>query len=540
MLSSKNFVITIGNYGAVVALHDNNDVRNKIFLEELSEESKIDLRNLFNKNESTPISVILDTIDQSYKKKSYPSIKRKDLLHIIKRDMASDGDKESFKNFILTDNKKTAAATKTLSKQECLFVSTSNSETINKWLEFLLDMPNRLIGVYMLPVESFQLFELLKSDIKKVSKVRGKSNDLYFLIVQNKVSGVRQVIFSERGIVFTRAVNYNFAEKDFLEKYEQDIYSTFEYLKRLFPDIRISEIDIINIFSNEVLNSIKSIGSSELNFINYTPFQAASKIGYDKLLPENANYCDLLMSKVFAKSKKILKFTTPRINVLERFFNALRLSRYFNALLATIVIVTGAVVFFFKDQTKELLAKVEMEKIAATQNLNRVTLPTLESVELTENGNPLDIERVIDFGKIDENLADVGVDFNQLYIKLRFLKDSDARVSSFSYTLPSFNSKNPTPSKKYSISFKGELTNKSGDIDDLFKAFDSLTTKTKKIFEKDEIRYSDLPRNIDFVQKYYTYPIDFTISGNSATPAANPPASPAPNPQASNNPVSSN
>ena len=40
-----------------------------------------------------------------------------------------------------------------------------------------------------------------------------------------------------------------YQQKDFLEKYEQDIYSTFEYLKRLFPDLPISGIKIVNIFS---------------------------------------------------------------------------------------------------------------------------------------------------------------------------------------------------------------------------------------------------------------------------------------------------
>ncbi len=531
MLSKRSFVITIGNYGMVVALHSNNDVKNKIFLEELNEESKIDLRNLFSKNSSTPISVILDTIDQSYKTKSYPSIKRRDLAHIIKRDMASDGDKESFKNYILADNKKNSNSKKISNKQECLFVSSSNSETINNWLSFLLDMPNRLIGIYMLPVESFQLFDLLKSDIKKSSTVRFRNNDLYFLVLQNKVSGVRQIIFSEQGIIFTRSVNYDFNERDFLEKYEQDIYSTFEYLKRLYPDIRISEIDIINIFSSDILNRLKSIGSTELNFVNYTPFQVATKIGCDKLLPENANYCDLLISKVFAKSKKILKFSTPKINVLEKFFSALQLSYYFNALLIAVVCITAVVVFFFSDRTKELLTKVELEKKMVTENLNKIKLPTItDSTELTENGSSLDAGRIIDFGKIDEALSSIGTDFVQLYIKLRFLKDHNARLASFLYALPSFDSKNPSPSARYSITFKGEILNKSGDIDDLFKEFDSLTIKTKKVFGKSSVQYSDLPRNIDFVQKYYSFPIDFTISSDT-TPS---------NYSASDNPISSN
>ena len=38
MISKKNFVITIGNYGSVVALHESNEIKNKIFINSLLED----------------------------------------------------------------------------------------------------------------------------------------------------------------------------------------------------------------------------------------------------------------------------------------------------------------------------------------------------------------------------------------------------------------------------------------------------------------------------------------------------------------------
>ncbi len=515
MLSSKkSFVITIGNYGAVVALHDGNDIKSKIFLDELTDEAKPDLKKLFTKNDFIPIYIILDTIDQSYKKKTYPLIKRSDLEHIVKRDMASDGDNESFKGFIIANNKKKIGnkIVSTSSRSECLFVSVSNSEIVNNWIDFILEMPNHLVGIYMLPIESFKFFQLLQSDIKANSKAKDIGNEsVYFLIVQNKVSGVRQIIFSEQGIIFTRSVNYNFKEKDFLEKYEQDIYSTFEYLKRLIPDIRISEIDIVNIFSSEVLAQIKTITSSELNFINYTPFEAASKSGFKKVLPENSNYCDLLISKVFANNKKILKFTTPRIKVLEKFFTTLKVTYFLNVALSFTVFASILIVFLFGDKNTDLLFQAESSRLNAMREFSSIKLPTSAETGLTENGNPVDIERVIDFGKVHEFFSGIGTDIVKFYTNLRFLKSNDVKLYNFTYSLQSFDYKNPA-SSKYLVSFKGDLANKSGDIDDLFKGFDSLAVKTKKNFSGQTVRYTEIPRNIDFVQKYYTFPVEFTVS----------------------------
>lgn len=515
MLSRKrSFVVTIGDYGAVVALHDDNKIKTKIFLEDLTEESKIDLKNLFSKNHSLPVSVILDTIDQSYKKKSYPPIKKSDLEQIIKRDMTSDGDNESFKGYILNDNRKKSGkkAVSPATRSDCIFVSTSNSEAITKWIDFLLEMPNHVLGIYMLPIESFNLLSLLKKDIKDNSRAKNTGLDsIYFVIIQNKVSGVRQIIFSDHSIVFTRSVTYDFKERDFLEKYEQDIYSTFEYLKRLIPDVRISEIDIINIFSSDAISQIKTISSSELNFVNYTPFEAATKIGYVKILPENSNYCDLLISKVFSNSKKILKFTTPRIKILERFFTGLRYSYYFNVLLSAVLILSALIVFVVGNKNTDLLSKAESAKLLAMEELSGIKLPNATENALTENGNVVEIERMIDFGKVNELMTSIGADISTFYNKLRFVKNNDVKLEEFQYSLQSFEYKNPTKTK-YSFVVRGVLSNSSGDIDDLFKGFDFLTSNTKKTFEDQTIRFTEIPRNIDFVQKYYTLPIEFTVS----------------------------
>lgn len=503
MFSEANIVVTIGNYGAVVAFHGRTSIENKIFLDELNEEAKKQLRTVFEKNKSAHIYVLLDTVDQSYKKKVYPLIRKSDLVRIVKRDMTSDGDKESLKNYIILNTEKTKTKQKA-SKRECLFVSSSNSEVINRWLEFLLDMPNRLVGIYMLPIETYSLFKLLKNDILAQSKIHNKKNNLYCLVMQNKVSGIRQVVLSDQGIIFTRVVNYNFEQADFLEKYEQDIYSTFEYLKRLFPDLLMVDLDIINIFPKEILESIKRIQNVELNFIGYTPYEVATKTAIDKVVPENSNFCDLLISRIFSKEKKILKFTIPKIVVLEKFFLTLKVSYFANLLLAVLICATIVISIFSESTIRQSIDLVETQKFSALE-----TLLKLKRTALIEG---TDISKVTDFGKMEEALGSVGIDFTDYYINLKFLKDFDVKLNSFGYSVSGFNAKAPTNNTNYQISFGGTVLNKSGDIEDLFKEFDALVNEVKKNLSNNQIKYSELPRDINFNQKYYSFPIDFTLT----------------------------
>ncbi len=260
MFSEKKIAITIGNAGAVVTLHEKNEIKNKIFIDELRPETKEELRSFFIKNESAHVYLLLDTVDQTYKKKIYPSVRKSDLAQIIKRDMATANEPNSINNYLVLNQHKFFSSASN-NRWECLFISSSTSGLVGEWMEFLLEMPTHFAGIYMLPIETFQLFKALKPIIKSHSKVANKRNDLYCFIIQNKVSGIRQIVFSDNGIVFTRVVNYDTKSSDFLEKYEQDIYSTFEYLKRLFPDLSMSELDIVNILSSDILETVKTINN---------------------------------------------------------------------------------------------------------------------------------------------------------------------------------------------------------------------------------------------------------------------------------------
>lgn len=517
MLSEKNIVVTIGNYGAIITVHNGNKIENDIFFAELNDEAKSAISDVCKANKKTPIYVLLDTIDQSYKKKIYPAVTRSDLNKIIKRDIASDGDSSSLKNYLVMNskaNKGKKGKDANQSRWECLFISSSDSELTNKWIDFLLELPNRLVGIYMSPVETFGLYQALQNTIKFQSKAKNKRNEICCLILGNKVSGTRQIVFTNQGIIFTRIVNYEFDKPDFPEKYEHDIYSTFEYLKRISPNLNISDLDIVNIFSSKVISTISSsINNPELSVINLTPSEAAAKCGYTSMASSESDHCDELISKVFSK-KKILRFTNPKISVFEKFYLVIKGSYYTTLLMIVMIFVVGVLIMEGQKNISESIYEVETKKYESSKKLADLKKLAFEGAKISEEDKIVSAERVIDFGKIDEALTIKSSGFDGYFSKFKFLRKSNVKLKSYSYKLSQFTDKSPSNSVGAEVSISGNIINQNGDIDGLFKEFDSFISETKKNFSNSQLKYEELPRTLDFNTKYFSYPVKIAISDN--------------------------
>ncbi len=516
-MARKNIVITIGNYGSIITVHKGKKIENKIFLnkEDFNQENKDKISAFFKKNKSLPSYILIDTLDQTYKKKRFPSVNPLDLRKMAHRSLSSEGDKDSLKNFMIINKK----AIKNLDKKDrhwdCLFISSPQSEEIKEWIRFLVDMPNYLVGIYMLPVECYNLFKLIKnSTFSKEEKLTSKKkNDLYCIIIQNKVSGIRQIVFSQDSIVFTRVVTYEFAKSDFVEKFEQDIYSTFEYLKRIYSDLQIEEMRVINIFSKKVNSQLQESLSKDLSCSFLTPHELSKKINLESVVPEKSKYCDVLISKIFSSSKKVMKFQSPKLKFVSKFFNGLQFSYFLNLALS---ICIAALVLFTVLNKQNLSAKIENTEIDKFKALKKVTsmkLSTLNNGQDRVEGVNLSFERIADFGKIDESIGSIGQDIFEFYKKLSYLQGLNLKIKSFVFNLQGFNHQSPIK-VQYLYKMSGDVFNESGDIEDLFREFDSLTVQTRKKFEKKKITFSELPKNIDFSQKYYSFPVFFSIEGN--------------------------
>ena len=517
MLSQQNIVITIGNYGSIIAVHNKNKIITRIFLkkEDFSSNNYNRISEIFKKYKKFSVYILVDTLDQVYKKKSLPFVNRWDIKKLIDRSLKSEGGKDIINNYTLINNAKDIKKLKKADRSwDVLFISSPISKEIKEWVDFLIDMPNYFFGIYMLPVESYSLFLKIKPliDHNKANdnKVALKDYRLYCIIIRNKVSGTRQIVFSDDTIVFTRVVNYDFKSKDFPEKIDQDIYATYEYLKRIYVDLKIEDIKIIAVFSDTINDILKKYNSHEFKYSFFNPFDLSNKIGYNNIINKNSKHCDLLISRVFSQSKKKMLFNTPKLKYINKFYNIVQYTYISNLAVITLILFFILFLLLQINISKGNIKRAKLESIDINNNLIELKSKTLKSAKLSKKDETVSFERVIDIGKIDEFFKKHDNDFFSFYKKLSYFSKININVSQFNFTLENYDIIKMSDSK-YRYNIVGEIFNQSGDIEDLFKEFDSLLVETSKTYDQNIINFSELPKDIDFSKKYYSFPINFSV-----------------------------
>ncbi len=509
-MKKKNAIIfTIGEKGTILSIHDSKSISNKVFFEEFDDQVKESINKILSKNKTQNIYITFDTLDQSFKKKDFPSMKKGDLKLLIKREIDIDPDKESLKSYIIlnSDNK---------SKNkpwEVIFVSFSIHKNTQNLLEYIYNLPNRVVGIYLLPIESISLIDSINSTADN----KDKKDKIDCLVTKTKVSGMRQTIYNNNQILFTRLLDYDSSDPNFLRKYEKDIYASFEYLKRIFPEASIAKFHITNILSKKAISLISKMKNIELNMESHTPYQIAKIIDKDFSISENTKSSDLVSSRsFFKKTKEILKFSTPQILKAQKTYLLMKSSYFFNiAILFGIGILSiGSISKISKSE--EMINVVKIKKLN-TQNELNYTKKKLEEkeAELRKKYPQADISgnKIIEIGQINESLHEIeNLPFKE-YVKLSFLTKHNVKIKNVSYKIDNFKPENPQ-NKKFEIAIDAELMNPSGDVDELFVKYDEFKYELEKKYKKDyKVSINDIPKNINLAKKYHSFTLKINISG---------------------------
>jgi hypothetical protein len=508
MIDKKKFTISIGDYGIIISLHHGNNVQNKILIANLSDSNKDQLFEFFSKHKSTPTHILVDTTNQNYKRKTYPPLNIFDFHKLAKKDLKKEFEnkEKSLNNYYYSKGRD--------KKWDCIFVSTALSDEIEKWTEFLLGAPNNFIGIYMLPVETYRLAKSIFDLSKEISPADKNHQQILSFIVQNKISGTRQIIFADQNIVFTRVVNYDFDNKNFAARFEQDIFRSNEYLKMIFPNLKYQDVAIINIMPDDIIKKIKHISSHDIRFTNYNPKEISEKLGISKAVTSDGNFSDIIIANFFANHKKTLKFLNYNLTLLFRLRLTIRSAWVLNFIIIAATIFIYAQSNIQKNVFDDKLSKIKSQKLKLTKNLQKVSSEALDLDEKTdiENEERNDLaDEIIDFGKIDEIISKNNNKIISTFNKLVFIKNYSVAIESFSYKIIDYKPELTTNKIKRMFYLRGVLSDESGDIEDLFRKFDNLNLETKEQFASDAIQYSELPSNVDFSKKYYSFPVNLTI-----------------------------
>jgi hypothetical protein len=494
----KTIVLNIGDRGTIISLHKGNDITKKLFINKLTNDVIEKLKKFFDENKRVPICILLDTIGQNYNHKTFPSVNRFDLYSLVKRKFEQEIPKKDLKGKIFIDRDKVTK------KWNYLFISSPVDSPLKEWLAFINTLENRLQGIYFLPLEMQNFASTL---LKKMQFTKNLKPKWLLIVTQNKVSDLRQIATNNDILIFTRLLNKDSMKLNFGEKLKNDVLRTCEYLKRFSTSFKMKDLMVITITDKETKEKLKNIKIQNVNFVKFTPYEVAKKFNLsDDVISTETKFFDILISSIFIKGKKVLKFFDADIYKLNQlFFVYTFLKNAFLFLTLLIGLIIGLRIYY--------KANFEIRNETIVQDIANKT-KILQAKKEEEFGLESEsVEEIMDIGTISQIIQDSKKDpFNSL-AKFYNVQGNLSVAYNIRWGLVNFDFENLNKKFKYNVNYEVILLNKSGNIDDLFKKFDLFVKKLSEVFPKNKVTYSKLPSNIDFNKKYYSFPIKVNIEG---------------------------
>jgi hypothetical protein len=561
IFSAKQFFITFGNGRITVFLYRGKKLLSKTSFAQLNEDNKKQIEKLCLKNRSADISILVDDGESTFQRKNYSAGNKQDIKNLAEKEINSNPSKLTLRKYEIfkvpnsdhSNQKSTKLATKKQSF-DIIFASLIVSGGLEDLLNTILEMPNYLAGLYLIPVEVEKVYssnyskffkaKLAKEvqDNKKLLKdkndqglLAGKQNlgrsltkrGFQCLVFATHAGGLRYLISSEFGLIFTRIVEYQAEDKDFAYKFNKDIYRSFEYLKRIYPDIVYEDFMIEAIFPSEILEKIKQKQDFDFKIRYLSLSEFATELNFRQYQDSGEGKCDSLFTALFAGRKLSIRFSNAKMKIVDRLVMILKASRIFNLAILFGLLCFVAYAVIKDSELLDSLDRVSEEKLLLTKKLVNINKNSLkEKLEDADNQqlateeedqdkiaeSKITVEKVIDIGRLYEALGVEPYHHIEAYKKLEILNKFDVNITGFLYEKPMLERKNPKKVDSYNLAFYGILFNKTGDVEELFKNFDGFTQNVKKEFADFEITNRELPRDIDFSRKYYEAQIQFKVT----------------------------
>ncbi len=309
----NQFVIVIGDDGAILCHYVNNQLSSRVFVDSPNSEEVKLFEKLLASYPNHPVTLLVDVMEQSYTQQVLPPVSSIGLVPQIQRRMKRDLRENDLNNFIVTGR-----STDGRKDWNVLFISLANSEPFSKWLDFILGQKNKFGGVYLLPVESVKLVQDLK--VRLTDTV---APEWEIVLLHNKTGGFRIITYRNEKLVFARLAQNLIGEnipEVVVGNLEQEIQNTFEYLKRLgFRTEASSKVTVVA--STEILEKLdtKVLKFGEVNL--FSPYQISEVLSLPETVNPKDKYADVFMASHFAAQKKhSLKFHTKQTKVLDSLY----------------------------------------------------------------------------------------------------------------------------------------------------------------------------------------------------------------------------
>ena len=469
----KEFVLTIGDEGAVLLYLENGLVRKRLFAASPSE--AVAFSKLIMSDNSVPIYLFVDTMEQNYELQALPPVGRFAIKSIIKRKMESHDQNEIQGIHPIGRSKD--------ERKEWLylFITLSEITPFSDWMDFIGQFENIFKGIYLLPLETTLL-------IKDFKKRHNNKSRWQILVSHNKVGGFRQVILRDENLLFTR-LTQPLAEQNpeiIAGNIEQETRNTIEYLKRF--SLRDDEaVDMYFICAEEIKKSLDLEQFELHNIISFTPYEAALKLDMEQAVGKDDKFGDVLLSTYFIKSKKhlleVFNDTSRKLKKLYDISFYAKVATFIAApiILASTLYLSNNIYNIYKDISFE-----EKEKKIAEDNYQK-SLDEARKI-------PMDINIVSDVIYLYETISEGVSSPLPLVAKFGEIASGKALVYSISWSASDIIEVRKTNGIIFeNATFKIRLLEKSRELNKITIASDDFVKAMKKWMPNYTVKPARLP-----------------------------------------------
>ena len=349
---NTRFTLLIGDEGAILLYMKGSTVISRQFVPDASESNLEELRATIVEDRKAQITMVIDSIDQSFVQQTLPPVSSLSVQKLIKRRLDRDFKPADIKGAMLLGKEKEGRK-----DWNFLMISVEKSPQLVLWLDFVMTFDNRFRGIVLLSVEAGIFVKNLERSLG-ISPKTGTGSEWKILVSHNKVGGFRQIILRNGRLIFTRlALPVGEPAPAVVAGHiEQEMVSTIEYLKRFGYNPRAG-LDVYVLASEDVCKLVEVRRLDAKNFHAFSPHMIAQQLGMKGATQPTDQFGDVVLAaSVGSIRKNILKLTT----IESRLFDKFQLFKYGQRLVATFGAL-GLIIFAAYTGYGVLLTQSELE-----------------------------------------------------------------------------------------------------------------------------------------------------------------------------------
>lgn len=491
------FVLVIGDDGGILTLLGGGKVVRRLFAPSAEKEHIKPFIELLYEHEDVPIYVLCDMIDQSYVRHTLPPVSPLSINKLVKRRLDRDFAPEDIKGALSLGREKTGRK-----EWNFMLISLANSDALQQWMDPILEMPNRCMGIYLLPVEVQQFIQQLSQ--KLTASDQESDSEWKVLVAHDKVGGFRQVVLKDNQLIFTRLTQYSpdLPVEVTAGNIEQEVLNTIEYLRRLAYS-ESSGLDIYMILSQDLKDvvDIMKYGARRVNL--FTPFEISQMMRLPQAALSGDRFSDVVISANFGVHQRpVLKLLPAYAKKLDLLYKGKFGARVVVALATVYMLYSAATATADWQATSSVVSDLEDQLAAAQSGLAKAqeSFDTLGSdqnkvmrVASLYKATPLPKETPIDFVR---NVAAIKsekirvLNWNwgtSLQTPARRSQPKNARNKNQPQDQPA------QPKYQYNISLNIEVLEHEGDRRNMVRDATEFLDKLRKAYGNYKVTSSELP-----------------------------------------------